>query len=188
MVAQRPAGSAPVIVGSAEALPLADRTLEAAMTALSLHHWSDWRAGVAEMRRVARDRIVIFTWDPECEGFWLTQDYLAWLVEWDAQRFPTMAELLAELPNGSVAPVLIPQDCSDGFLAAYFARPEMYLDPTVREAIFIFSLAPDADRLAASLAALEQDLRSGVWDARHGQVRETAGIDAGYRLVVAELS
>ena len=90
MAAQRPPGSAPVVVGSAANLPLADATVDAAMTAMSLHHWPDWRAGLAKMRRVARDRVVLFTWDPGAEGFWLTQDYLGWLMEWDARRFPTI--------------------------------------------------------------------------------------------------
>ena len=186
MAAQRPPGSAPVVVGSAANLPLADATVDAAMTAMSLHHWPDWRAGLAEMRRVARDRVVLFTWDPGAEGFWLTQDYLGWLMEWDARRFPTMHELVAELGDVTVAPVPIPRDCSDGFLAAYFARPEQYLDPEVREAMSLFALAPDPERLAASLAALEDDLRSGTWDARHGSMRQVPSIDAGYRLVVAD--
>jgi SAM-dependent methyltransferase len=187
MIAQRPPGSAPVIPATADALPLADATVDAAMSTLSLHHWPDWRAGVAEMLRVARRRIVVFTWDKRSDGFWLTREYLDWLAGWDAQRFPTMDELLAELPDAAMTAVPIPKDCTDGFLAAYYARPEAYLDPAVRQAMSIFTMAPDPDRVAASLRVLEDDLRSGAWDARHGGLRDTAAIDAGYRLVAAEL-
>jgi SAM-dependent methyltransferase/ketosteroid isomerase-like protein len=187
MIAQRPPGSAPVIVGAAAALPLADATVDAAMATLSLHHWPDWRTGVAEMLRVARRRIVVFTSDKRFDRFWLSGEYLDWLADWDAERFPTMDELLAELPNPTVTAVPIPRDCTDGFLAAYYARPEAYLDPAVRQAMSIFALAPDPDRVAASMRALEDDLRSGDWDARHGSLRHTASIDAGYRLVASEL-
>ena len=185
MIGQRPEGSAPAVLGSVEALPLADNTVDAAMATLTLHHWPDWRAGLAEMRRVARDRVVLFTWDRDFGGFWLTQDYLGWLADWDAERFPTMEALLKELPGATVAPVMVPRDCADGFLAAYFARPEMYLNRAAREAMSIFSLAPDPKRVDACLGRLEEDLRSGAWDARHGHLRQAAGIDAGYRLVVA---
>jgi ketosteroid isomerase-like protein len=187
MIAQRPPGSAPAVVASAGALPLADATVDAAMATLTLHHWPDWRAGVAEMRRVARQRIVLFTWDKRHGGFWLTEDYLGWLADWDATRFPAMEELLAELPGATATAVPVPGDCTDGFLAAYFARPEAYLDPAVRGGMSLFTLAPDPERVDASLRVLADDLRSGAWDARHGALRHTAAIDAGYRLVVAEL-
>jgi SAM-dependent methyltransferase len=187
MIAQRPPASAPVILGTADALPLADHTVDAAMTTLSLHHWPDWRAGIVEMLRVTQRRVVVFTWDNRSDGFWLTRDYLDWLVASDAQRFPSMEELLAELPNPTVTTVPIPSDCTDGFLAAYYARPEAYLDPAVRQAMSIFALASDHDRIAASLRALDDDLRSGAWDARHGALRHTASIDAGYRLVTTDL-
>jgi SAM-dependent methyltransferase len=185
MIAQRPTGSAPVVVAAAENLPLADNTVEAAMTVLSIHHWTDWRAGVAEMRRVARDRIVILTWDPEGGGFWLTEEYLGWLMEWDATRFDPIAELVGELPGATVTPVPIPADCSDGFFAAYWARPERYLDPEVRAAMSVYSQAPDPERVDTSLARLEADLASGSWDERHGNLRAARELDAGYRLVVA---
>jgi hypothetical protein len=139
------------------------------------------------MRRVARRRIVLFTWNGQPDAFWLTRDYLRWLATWDAQRCPPLDELLAELPNPRVSSVAIPSDCTDGFLAAYFARPEKYLDPAVRQSMSIFTLVPDPDRLAHSLDALEHDLRTGAWDARYGALRQTTSIDAGYRLVVAEL-
>jgi hypothetical protein len=52
----------------------------------------------------------------------------------------------------------------------------------------VFALAPDQERVEASLRALEDDLRSGAWDARYGTLRDASSIDGGYRLVVATLS
>src|SRR5690348_18250495 len=57
MRAQRPVGSAPVIAGSAERLPLADRSVDAAMAMVTIHQWADLEAGLREMRRVARGMV-----------------------------------------------------------------------------------------------------------------------------------
>ena len=51
------AGSRPSVQARAEALPFADDTFDAAMAVLTVHHWTDWRAGAVELRRVARERI-----------------------------------------------------------------------------------------------------------------------------------
>ena len=61
MIAQRPTNIAPVVQGSAENLPFADDAFDAALAILTIHHWSDRRAGLVEMRRVARDRVAILT-------------------------------------------------------------------------------------------------------------------------------
>ena len=41
MIAQRPAGSAPVIQGVAEDLPFEDDSYDAAMALITVHHWDD---------------------------------------------------------------------------------------------------------------------------------------------------
>ena len=77
MIAQRPPDAAPAIIATAEALPLADDSVDAAMAVLTDHHWSDRARGLAEMRRVARRRAVVFQHDPSVAGaFWLARDYL----------------------------------------------------------------------------------------------------------------
>ena len=185
MIGQRPPGRAPAILASAESLPLADSTVDAAMATLSLHHWSDWRAGLRQMRRVARERIVILTWDPDAADFWLTREYVPWLRDWDAGRFPTIEQMRDALPGANVEPVPIPRDCEDGFLGAWWARPEAYLDPAVQRSNSLFALTPNQGRLARDLARLAADLRSGDWDARHGELRRRGELDLGYRLIAA---
>jgi ubiquinone/menaquinone biosynthesis C-methylase UbiE len=51
MVRQRPPSAAPAVRASAEHLPFRDQAFDAAMAVLTIHHWPDWRAGLAEMRR-----------------------------------------------------------------------------------------------------------------------------------------
>src|SRR5947207_11908778 len=63
MIAQRPPGAAPVIQASAEELPLDDDSFDAALAVNTVHHWLDLPAGLRELRRVARRRIVIFLRD-----------------------------------------------------------------------------------------------------------------------------
>src|ERR1700729_3667804 len=84
MLAQRPASAAPAVKGSAEALPFSDDEFDAAMAVLSVHHWTDKRKGLAEMRRVARGAVVVFGRVAEASPCW-------WLYEY----FPATAELVA---------------------------------------------------------------------------------------------
>ncbi|MGH3074816.1 MAG: class I SAM-dependent methyltransferase, partial [Gaiellales bacterium] len=73
MIAQRPAGLAPAVQATAEAIPLDDGAVDAALAVLTIHHWPDLARGFAEMRRVA-GRIVVLTWDPSmARSFWLSR-------------------------------------------------------------------------------------------------------------------
>ena len=105
-----------------------DQSFDAALAILTIHHWSDCDRGLAEMRRVARDRVVIVTWDPEHPGFWLVQDYLPEILVVDRPKFPSpgcrddWCEGMCMRHAG---------DRSDGFLGgvpAAWPAPEAYLD------------------------------------------------------------
>ena len=186
MRAQRPEDAARCIEGYAESLPLADGSFDAAMALLSLHHWSDWRAGVLELRRVARERVVLFTYDPALAGsWWLKRDYLGELVVQDVARFPTLAEQAAAAGEGTVVEAVpIPHDCLDGFLGAYWRRPHAYLDPEVRAGISTFHL-PGADALLGGLEQLASDLADGEWARRNRELLDRSELDLGYRLLIA---
>ena len=43
----------------AECLPFPDAVFDATLAALTVHHWRDRAAGLTELRRVARQRVVI---------------------------------------------------------------------------------------------------------------------------------
>ena len=172
----------PVVQGVAEALPFRTRTFDVALAVLTLHHWSDWRAGLAEMKRVAT-RVVLFAFDPGALGnFWLTQTYFPEIIELDRKRSPSIAEMVEELGDCSVDPVPVPHNCIDGFLAAFWRRPDTYLDPAVRASISGFALL-DQETITRGIARLKSDLESGVWDRRFGPLRSLDAIDAGYRLL-----
>jgi SAM-dependent methyltransferase len=189
MRAQRPAGAVPAIAAHAEALPLADDSVDAALAVLSVHHFDDQKRGLAEMRRVARDRVVLFTFDPAQTGaFWLVRDYLPEIGTLDRVRFLPIDELVAALDAAavSVERVPIPHDCRDGFLGAFWRRPERYLDPELLPGNSAFTgLAPET--LQRGLAQLANDLEAGAWRRRYGGLLSLEELDLGYRLVIAEL-
>jgi len=186
MLAQRPPGAAPAVRARAEALPFPDRAFDAAMAVLTLHHWADRAGGLAECARVARERVVLLTWDPAADAFWLLREYLPAFAEADRRQFPPMAgygEAFGPGARVEVAAVPVPRDCIDGFLGAYWARPAAYLDPAVRAGISSFA-RPGAE---PGLERLRADLASGAWHARHGHLLAADAQDLGYRLVVAHL-
>jgi SAM-dependent methyltransferase len=181
MIAQRAPGAAPAVQASAEELPFADDAFDAAMAVLTLHHWSDWRAGCAELRRVARDRVVVLSWDPAYRGrMWLSAEYFETLSWQDVVDFPSLADQASAL-DAEVEAVPVPWDCRDGFFSAFWRRPEAYLDPAVRAGIS--TMARREDQLAEGLARLRADLESGAWERRHGDLLELEELDLGYRLL-----
>jgi SAM-dependent methyltransferase len=182
MIAQRPPGAAPYVQGSAESLPFGDGAFDAAMAVLTVHHWRDQVAGLAELRRVARDRVVVFTWDPSyANTHWLVAEYLAGVVDRDVGRFWTPGAVAAAMGGARIEPVPIPHDCQDGFLGAFWRRPEAYLDPEVRAGMSVFHI-PGAEDGLARLAA---DLESGAWARRHAGLLARDELDLGYRLLIA---
>lgn len=184
MILQRAPGAAPAIQGVAEQLPFADGEFDASMAILTIHHWADQAQGLREMRRVTCGRIVILTFDPAHPGTWLGE-YVPQLRELDARQMASMEFFADHLPNVEVSPLPVPHDCVDGFLYAYWARPEAYLDPRIRRGSSSFWVLPDAE---GGIVRLGRDLESGEWDRQYGHLREMNAFDAGYRLVVSNAS
>lgn len=181
MIRKRKSSAAPVIQATADDLPFADDTFDAAMAILTIHHWPDKEAGLREVRRVTRGSIVVLTFDPSVRP-WLT-DYFPQLSILDDAQMPKMADYPRWLGSVQVEPLLVPHDCSDGFLYAYWRRPEAYLDPRIRSGSSSFWSIKDLD---IGLQKLSDDIRSGEWDRLYGYLKPMNEYDAGYRLVIAE--
>ncbi|HEY1640411.1 MAG TPA: methyltransferase domain-containing protein [Streptosporangiaceae bacterium] len=186
MIGHRAAGSAPAVRGVAEALPVADGAADAVMAVLTVHHWSSLAAGVAELRRVARRRIIVLAPDPGLgEEFWLTRDYLPAVGAADASQLIAADTLAAMLGGARIEPVPVPHDCADGIAAAYWRRPAAYLDPAVQAGISLLARA-DPGVLRAGLARLAADLRSGRWQERNAGLLGRPEFDGGLRLLIAD--
>ena len=129
MRAQRPAGAAPALDARAEALPFDDDSFDAAMACVTIHHWQPPEAGLAEMRRVARGPVVVFTFELDSLPEW-QQDYLAAGLEIERPRFQSIEAVAAALGGRTrVERIPTPADCADGFFEAFWNRPERLLDP-----------------------------------------------------------
>jgi SAM-dependent methyltransferase len=185
MRAQRPADAAPALACAAESLPLDDDSVDAAMACVTIHHWADRAAGLAELRRVARGPVVIFTFELDTLIAW-QRDYFAAAIAIEQPRFGTPEEVAAELGGATrIETIPTPADCTDGFFEAFWNRPEAMLDPMVRASQSIWQLIDPAtearifDRLAA-------DLESRKWDAEHGHLREQESYEGSLRLVISE--
>jgi hypothetical protein len=83
--------------------------------------------------------------------------------------------------------VPVAHDWEDGFLFAFWRRPEAYLDPVVRANISVFSRLDEAE-VADCVARLQADLDSGAWARRNADVLAADELDGGYRLMVRELT
>lgn len=183
MLAQRPAGTAPAVQAQAEHLPFGDGAFGAATAFMTVHHWADPAAGLAELRRVSR-RQVVFCFEPGAhDALWVVREYFPELVDTipATARPSTVAALLG---GGRIETLPVPADCTDGFASAYWRRPERYLEQSVRDNSSVFAqLSPGAE--AAGVARLAADLENGHWAEVHAELLALEEIDAGLRLVVA---
>ncbi len=180
MRAQRPAEAAAAIDGRAEAIPLPDASVDAALAVFSDLHWDDCAAGLAELRRIARRRVVVLTIDHAVgDSFWLLRDYLP-----QARRLRAPGGGLAALSaDAERTPVPVPWDCRDGFFRAFWRRPRAYLDPRLRAGMSVFRRL-DAEYVEDAMAALTDDLVSGLWRERYGDLLDVEEFDVGVRLLV----
>jgi SAM-dependent methyltransferase len=184
MVGQRPYGAAPVVRAAAERLPFGRDAFDGSLALLTVHHWSDAAAGLAEVRRVTAGPVVVLTFDHDVHSAqWLVTDYFPEMVRLDGDVLPPdgIAEALG---GGTVEVVPVPADCVDGFCHAFWARPSAYLDPDVRAGISGIARLPDGT-VDRAVARLGDDLATGRWHERHGSLLGSHAIDAGYRLVVS---
>jgi SAM-dependent methyltransferase len=174
----------PVVRGVAEHLPFADHSFDATMGTLTVHHWRDRTAGLRELQRVSQ-RQVLVVYDPlVAHEFWMIDYFPEALHSPVETNAPTPASVGEVLDVIDVQTMWIPADCSDGVAAAYWRRPEAYLDPAVQQSMSLLALLPP-EVVERGVAQLRADLDDGTWHERHGQLLELDRADYGYRLVIA---
>ncbi len=187
MRAQRPPHLAPAIHGIAEDLPLDDQSVDASMAMLTVHQWRDVAKGLSELRRVTRGPVVILTFDGDAmDIFWLTH-YAPELIASERRRFPSMETLTAGLGGATVHDIPIPNDCVDGFMEAFYAKPEAFLEPSVRasQSSWTFLAEGVETRIVQTLGG---DLKSGEWDRRFGNWRTMPLFEGSLRMIVSKLN
>jgi SAM-dependent methyltransferase len=185
MRAQRPRHLTPAVHGIAEALPLDDQSFDASMATVTIHQWSDWPTGIREMKRVTRGPIVLLVFDGDAlDRFWLA-DYCPEIIVAEQKRDPAISDICDVLGGEvEVKSIPIPIDCVDGFTEAFYARPELMLEPAVRRAQSAWGFVEEGveERFARLLG---DDLASGVWDKKYGHLRTEPFFDGSLRLIVS---
>jgi hypothetical protein len=184
MRAQRPPGTVPALDATAERLPFDDDAFDAVMAMVTVHQWSSAAQGLAELRRVARGPVVVLTFDGDALDLLWLAEYVPELIAAERRRYPAIDVIAAAVgPTSEVLPVPVPIDCVDGFTEAYYARPEMFLDPRVRAAQSAWGFV-DEDATSRAVRRLRSDLESGAWDARFGGLRSQPEFVGSLRLIV----
>ncbi|WP_068786425.1 class I SAM-dependent methyltransferase [Paenibacillus phocaensis] len=178
-------GAVPAVNARAEALPFDDGAFDAGMAMVTVHHWSDLRKGLQELRRVTRDNVVVMTFDPDALGSFWNAEYFPELLEAEYRRYPKPAEVLEVLGgSGHIVPVRVPLDCIDGFQEAFYGRPEAFLVPEVRQAQSAWQfLAEGAEE--SLVIRLAEALKSGEWDRKYGHYRTLPMLTGALRLIVS---
>ncbi len=184
MIAQRKIGSHKVEKAFAEELPFENNSFSHAMTVLSMHHWGNRELAFREINRVVTEKFVAITWDPKSDPFWLTRDYFPEIHAMDKCIFPNIDELSEHFDEVGMRPLQIPCDCIDGFLAAFWKKPEAYLSRDVRQSISPFSKIRN---LSDGLQKLKEDLASGAWVRNNRSILGSTTLDVGYKVVWAKV-
>lgn len=177
--------------GSAENLPLPDRSAKAALIILAFHHFSQPQQALREAYRVTGGgQIILFTYAPDMSAnFWLTKYFPSFILDVQSTFIP-LPQLISELQatTGRIVKSVVfplPNDLSDSFAAVGWARPELYFDSQVRNGISSFAKL-DVLELNEGLTHLQQDLNSGAWEREYGHLRHQNQYDLGYRFVYTE--
>ncbi|WP_330294767.1 class I SAM-dependent methyltransferase [Streptomyces sp. NBC_00503] len=174
--------AAPCVIGRAESLPFDDQAFDAVQAVLTVHHWSDLEGGVSELLRVA-SRFAVVTYDMDVQaGFWFTRDYVPEIAEAERSRVPSLERLTSLLGPCEVAELPVWHDFTDGFMTAFWRRPEAYLDPLMRRACSAFALT-DAEAVERGVERLRADLASGAWHRRYADMITRDSMDVGFRLL-----
>ncbi|MBB3664306.1 SAM-dependent methyltransferase [Prauserella sediminis] len=180
MLAQR-AGAVPAVQAVAEQLPLRDRAADVTLAVLTVHHWRDWRRGLAELRRTSHRQVIVAYETRLHAEFWLTREYIPEIARLEASR-PSATDIADELGADDVTALPVPWDFADGVFPAHWRRPEAYLDARVRRNCSALAQTDEA-AVSRGIERLREDLASGRWHERHRDLLGRDELDVGFRLV-----
>lgn len=181
-------GRNPAINAKADDLPFDDKSFDAVMAVLTIHHWPDLKAGLLEMKRVAKKRMSILTYDPDMLDVFWNVEYFPQVIEIERSRYPKLNHIAECLDvQIKIINIKIPLDCSDGFQEAFYGRPEAFLQEEVRNAQSAWGFL-NKDMEKQYIKRLSDDLASGEWDRLYGHHRTLPEFEGAFRLLEIDLT
>ena len=180
-------GRHPAVNAMADDLPFDDRSFDAVMAVLTIHHWPDLKSGLLEIKRVSKKKISILTYDPDTLDIFWNAKYFPQLIDIERSRYPKLdhiAECLGE--EITITNIKIPFDCTDGFQEAFYGRPEAFLLEEVRKAQSAWGFL-DKETERTYVQRLSDDLASGEWDRLYGYHRRLPEFEGAFRLLEVDL-
>jgi len=173
----------------AEHLPLQDASMDGVVIILAIHHFSDISSAAKEVARICpAGPIIVLTMDPrQGEKFWFN-DYFPEIAQHVLKSFLPLNEIIDIFSrtrhwSTRLTKFPLPCDLADKNMCAGWNRPEIYLDPMMRQNTSGFALAPPS-AVQKGISSLENDLKSGRWDKLHGDLRSRESFDAGFRFLL----
>lgn len=180
-------GRYPAVNAKADDLPFDDKSFDAVMAVLTVHHWPDLKSGLSEVKRVSKKKITILTYDPEMLDIFWNAKYFPQLIEIERSRYPKL-DRIAECVGKdiTITSIKIPIDCTDGFQEAFYGRPEAFLQAEVRNAQSAWGFL-DKELESKYVKQLSDDLESGEWDRLYGYHRMLPEFEGAFRMLEVDL-
>ncbi len=166
-IAQSKCATIQWLKGTAENIPLENKSVNGVIASLTTHHWTDLKVAFKELYRVMQpqSRLVIFTSTPQqMDGYWLNH-YFPKMLEVSKVQMPNLGDVIQLLHETKFTTTTekynVRDDLQDLFLYAGKNRPRLYLNPMVRKGISSFSALANQDEVRSGLTTLEEDISTG---------------------------
>ena len=167
-VARRRNEGTTFVNSTAENIDLPDNFFDGATAILTIHHWQNLQKGLQEVNRVLKPGtpMVFFSFTPQqMKGYWLYH-YFPKMIERAMQIIPPMNEMERLLMASGFTSVkselyFVREDLEDHFMYSNKYKPENYLLAEVRNNASGFSALAAREEVAAGVAMLDADIRSG---------------------------
>ncbi|MEO1435552.1 MAG: class I SAM-dependent methyltransferase [Bacteroidota bacterium] len=152
--------------GHAEAIPVADASIDGVLASFTIHHWKNLSKGITEVARVLKpggNFLILTGWPRQMEHYWLKHYFPNMIV--DSQKvMPREQRVLRLLKTHNFTairqePYEVKPNLLDHVLYAGKHHPEKYLDPDIRKGISSFSAFSHESEVRKGLEQLEKDIR-----------------------------
>lgn len=149
-----------------------------------------WQTLIHDASRVVKRRLVLFAYDQRVGSkSWLSEYFPDLWKEWHS-AFPDYMRLVNELETcfeirSESYPYHVSHNCQLPLNEAGWRNPHLYIYPRFRNQLPLFKAA-EVGAVGDSLLALEEDLDSGRWEVKYGDLLSMHQFDSGYRFVVVD--